>query len=61
MQLYKESLKQSNITYIVIEIKKPRFEKLDFLVSFTISISGILKTIIFINNIKIKDKMATYL
>lgn len=46
---------------MIIKIKKPRFEELDFLISSTIGASTILKIMIFIDNIKIADKMMTYL
>lgn len=61
VQLYKESLNQPNITYMVTKIKKPGFEELDFLVSPTIGVSAISKTIIFVDNIRIASKMATHL
>ena len=61
IQLYKKLLNQSNIIYIVIEVRKPRFEKLDFLVSPIIDILAILKIIIFVNNIKITGNIAIYL
>ena len=61
IQLYKESLDHPNITYMVTEIKKPRFEELDFLVSPTTGASAIPKTMIFVDNIKTAGEMATYL
>lgn len=61
VQLYKELLDQSNITFIVTEIKKPRIKKLNFLISFTISASAIPKIMIFVDNINIAEEMATYL
>lgn len=36
VQLYKKLLNQLNITYMITEIKKPKFEKLNFLVFFSI-------------------------
>lgn len=61
IRLYKELLDHPNIIYIVMEIKKPRFEELDFFVSLTTGASAIVKTMIFANNIKIAGEMATYL
>lgn len=46
---------------MIIKIKKPRFKKLNFFVSLTINASVIPKTVIFVNNIKIADKMITHL
>lgn len=46
---------------MVIKIKKPRFEELDFLVFLTTGASTILKTIIFVDKINIVGEMATYL
>lgn len=61
VQLCKELLDQLNITYIVIMIKKSEFKELNFFVSLIIGTLGILKTIIFINNIIITSKLAIYL
>lgn len=46
---------------MIIKIIKLGFKKLDFFISPTTDILTILKAIIFINNIKIVDKMTTYL
>lgn len=61
IQLYKKLLDHPNIIYMVIEIKNPRFEELDFFVFPTISASAISKTINFVNNIKTMGKIVTYL
>lgn len=54
-------LNRLNIKYIITKIKKSGFKKLDFFISSTISILEILKTIIFIDNIKIISKIAIHL
>lgn len=46
---------------MIMEIKKPRFEKLDFLVFPTTDVSAILKTMIFVDNIKTIGEIVIYL
>lgn len=59
--LYKESLYQPNTTYFIVQIIKPDFEKLDHLLAFMSRTTAILKTVIFIDNIDMDEKMAIYL
>lgn len=50
-----------NIIYFVAQIQNPGFEKLDFLVTSITPISAIPKIMIFIDNINMAGKLATYL
>ncbi len=50
--LYKQTLDQPNITYIVKKIKQKGFKELDVLASQTKGILGIPKTMIFVNKIE---------
>lgn len=61
IQLYKNLLNRLNIIYIVTEIKKPRFEELNFFVFSTIKVLAILKIMIFVDNIKRVSKMVIHL
>lgn len=60
MQLYKKFLNYSNITYLIIKVKKLRFKKLNFIIYFTTFILKILKITIFINNIITTNKIKIY-
>lgn len=60
VQLYKQILDRSNITYIVKEIKEKDFKELDVLVSQTERISDIPKTMIFVDRIDDGIKMTQY-
>lgn len=61
MQLYKELFDHPNITYLILEIKKPDFKELDFIVSPCIAASKIPKTLIFVNNIDMVERPVLYL
>lgn len=56
--LYKQTLNQSNITYIIKKIKQKHFKELNVLVPQAQDISNIPKTIIFIDKIENKLKIA---
>ena len=49
------------MTYMVTEIKKPRFEELDFLVSLITGALVIPKTMIFVDNINTAGEITIYL
>lgn len=55
VHLYKELLGQIIIIYMIIEIKKPGFKKLDFFISFIISSSK--DNNFFIDNMKMASMM----
>lgn len=58
VQLYKQTLNQPNITYIVKEIKEKNFKKLDLLILQIEKILDISKIIIFVDKIENGVKMA---
>lgn len=60
-QLYKESLGRPNLTYLVLEIKKPGFKKLDFVIFSCIAAFTIPKTMIFVDNIDTTGQLELYL
>lgn len=61
MRLYKNLLEQLNLTYLVLEIKKPDFEERDFIVYPCIIAFKISKTIIFVANIDTAGQLELYL
>lgn len=61
MQLYKELSDCPNITYLVLEIKKSGFKKLDYIISPCIAASKIPKTTIFVDNIDKAEQLKLYL
>lgn len=61
VQLYKELLDHPNFTYLVLEIKKPGFEKLDSDGSPYITAFKIPKIMILIDNINMTGQLEPYL
>ena len=61
IQLYQELLDKPNITYLVEEIVKPKYEDLAFLVPNGSGTNAIPKTMIFVNNIDKTQRIAAYL
>lgn len=61
VHLYKQTLDQPNITYMVQKINEKVFKELNILVPQTRGILNIPKTIIFVSKIKNGYKMAQYL
>ena len=62
VHLYKRTLDQPNITYMVQEIKKDGFDKLDILIPpGEISVVDIPKTMIFLDNINVGIAITGYL
>ena len=61
IQLYKNLLDRLNLTYLVLEIRKPDFEERDFIVYPSIIAFKISKTIVFVANIDTAGQLEIYL
>lgn len=61
IRLYQELLDRPNITYLVREIVKPKYEDLTFLVPNSSGAGAIPKTTIFVDNIDEVQRIAVYL
>ncbi len=59
--LYKNPLDRHNLTYLILKIKKPGFEELDFIVSPYMAAFTILKIKIFVDNIDTVGQLELYL
>ena len=60
-RIYWQSLDWPNLTYVVAEIKKLKYEKLDFLVPDTKTLDLIPKTMVFVDQIDQAIKITAYL
>ena len=61
VKLYKQFLDCLNITYSVVEIKKPRYKELDVFVLSIGGLSAISKTMIFVDSINKGMTLIKYL